>query len=127
MNAIIYVRSSAPYQNVRVADMYFQEKACQGYAERHGFNVTAIIKETDMERRWCHRTDKLAGFCAAYREEANALLACGADGLADDITACEELDGLEVISVPKLCEADRIGRFLDAVEAYKSSIAIAEK
>lgn len=42
--------------------MYFQEKACQGYAERHGFNVTAIIKETDMERRWCHRTDKRRAF-----------------------------------------------------------------
>ncbi|CAK7046792.1 MAG: hypothetical protein MEEGG_02489 [Eggerthella lenta] len=107
--------------------MDFQAKACRKYAERRGLNVTAIIKEDDTERRWCDRTSKLTSYCVAHREKANVLLACDADSLAEDVAACEELDGLKVISVPKLCEADQIGRFLDAVETYKSSIAITEK
>lgn len=127
MNAIIYVRSSAPRREVREVDMDLQAKACRKYAERRGFNVTAIMRESDVEREWCYRTSKLASYCVAHREEANVLLACDADSLADDITACKELDGLKVVSVPKLCEADRVGRFLDALKAYKSSIAITEK
>lgn len=127
MNAIIYARSFAPRREVREVDMDFQAKACRKYAKRRGFNVTAIIRESDVERGWCYRTSKLASYCVAHREEANALLACDADSLAEDITACEELDGLKVVSVSKPCEADRIGRFLDAVDTYKSSIAITEK
>lgn len=127
MNAIVYVRSSASRLDVRSADLDFQERACRKYAECRGINVTATIKENYVERGWCYRTDKLASYCVAHREKANTLLTCDTDGLAYDVAACEELDGLNVVSVPRLCEADRVGRFLDAVEAYKASIAITEK
>ncbi len=122
MKSIIYCRVSTKEQAKARHSLEMQEKACQAYAKRNGYDVLKVFIDKGKSGKMTARTglEKLLEFISKdnRKMEIDAIIVYGLDRLSRDLRDHAELDkfldrtGIGIKSVTENTDETPMGKFM---------------